>query len=234
MDTVPKEFPAQASKQTALPGEGNRSFSENVTGKEQIENLSKALNAAGKDKTEETKGEARIGEEVLLRGRKLHNESAVSPKATASRGLPGYLLNQVSRQIIRLRNAGGNELTLQLKPPHLGRMKLNIEQTAGGIKVGIIVESAVAKDMLLANTNDLKASLADQGLRLDKIDVESQADFGQSMAQAGRGFGRSANQKGRWVGRNQADTGSDSDTEAPTVNEADLQGVDSGRLNLVA
>jgi flagellar hook-length control protein FliK len=190
------------------------------------------LNGAGRDETRSTLEDPRIGTEGLVREMKAGNEAASFGKTASGRNLPGYLLEQVSRQIIRLRNAGENEMALQLKPPHLGRMKLNIEHTSGGIKVGIVVESAAARDMLLSNSHDLKTALADQGLRLDKIDVEAQADFGQSMAQAGRGFDQSGGRKGRWGQQGRQEGGDIS--ENPAATGADTGRGESGRLDLVA
>jgi flagellar hook-length control protein FliK len=190
------------------------------------------LNAAGRDKRHGTLDDPRIGTESLVREMKAGNETAVFTKTGAGRNLPGYLLEQVSRQIVRLRNAGESDMTLQLKPPHLGRIQLNIEQTSGGIKVGIVVESAAARDMLLANSHDLKMTLADQGLRLDKIDVEAQADFGQSMAQAGRGFDQSGGRKGRWG--DQGRQGGGNASENPLAAEAATGRGGAGRLDLVA
>ena len=123
-------------------------------------------------------------------------------------------------------------MTLQLKPPDLGRMKLTMEHTASGMKVGIVVENAAAKDMLLANTGDLKTALADQGLRLDRIDVETRSDFGQSMDRAGREFGRSGQQKGWRAGRNPGNGGGTSDATPGTGTVA--RQLEAGRLDLVA
>jgi flagellar hook-length control protein FliK len=222
----------QSTREAAVTERGAGSFSENAADRKQSERISQSLNAGSKDKTNQSTDDVRLDAESIVRGTKPVAETVVQARANANRTLPGYLIHQVSRQIFRLRNAGENEMTLQLKPPHLGRMKLTIEHTAGGMKVGIIVESAAARDMLLANTGDLKTALADQGLRLDKIDVEAQTDFGQSMTQAGRGFGQSGNQKGRWAARNQNGLAPVSATE-PGVETA-ARPVDSGRLDLVA
>ncbi len=222
----------QVFRPSILPGEGDRSFSENTAAREQAERLSQVLNAAGKNKTNKSTDDARFSMENVVREAKSGEGTAPAAKAMANRSLPGYLLNQVSRQILQLRRAGENEMTLQLKPPDLGRMKLTMEHTVGGMKVGIIVENAAAKDMLLANTGDLKTALADQGLRLDRIDVEARADFGQSMDQAGREFGRSGPQKGWRAGRNPGNGGGASDASPGTGTVA--RKVEAGRLDLVA
>lgn len=223
---------AQATKQTATTEGVQRQMSSNSTPADSADKLSEALNAAGKDRTNKAPEETNLNMESLVRGARTGDEAASSGKEAASRNLPGYLLNQVSRQIVRLRNAGESELTLQLKPPHLGRMKLNVEHGTGGIRVGIVVESVAAKDMLLANSHDLKAALADQGLRLDRIDVETQTDFDQSMAQADREFGQPGGRRGRWTDGSRTDEGNVSDS--PAENNTDTGGAASGRLDLVA
>lgn len=223
---------ALPSRQTMSAGGGQRQVSSSPSGGDPAEKLSETLSAGGRGKTDKTTEDPGPGTEGYVREMKAGDEAASFGKPTASRSLPGYLLNQVSRQIVRLRNAGQNELTLQLKPPHLGRMKLNVENTAGGIRVGIVVESTAARDLLLANSHDLKAALAEQGVRLERIDVEARADFGQSMAQTDGGFGQTRGQRGRWPARSRADAGGISESPAGTRNGVGR--VDSGRLDLVA
>ncbi len=221
-------------KQAVSTEGGNRQSPEYSTGKDPAGKFLDVLNASDKPQASRTADASGLAAEGVGGQPKTGSQTAALDSTASNRELPGYLLNQVSRQIIRLRNAGKNDITLQLKPPHLGRMKLQIEHTAGGIKVGIVVESHAAKDMLLAHSQDLKTSLAHQGLRLDRIDVEANADFNQSMAHAGREFNQSGGQKGRWSGRARGETGGIS--EIPDVSGASpsLAGVDPGRLDLVA
>jgi flagellar hook-length control protein FliK len=110
-----------------------------------------------------------------------------SPDRPAGRVFPQYLLDQVSRQILRSRLANESDIQIQLNPPSLGRLKMSIENTAEGLKVSIIAESQSARDMLMSNSGDLKTALMDQGVRLEKINVEIQADFNQTMADTRQG-----------------------------------------------
>jgi flagellar hook-length control protein FliK len=220
-----------ATRQASPGGDTGGNTAENSSGKDEAAKFMDSLASAGKQKVKNTTEQNLSAADGFMKAVKSAEEVSGSVKTPANRTLPGYLLDQVSRQIVKLRVAGENEITLQLKPPHLGRMKLSIEQTSGGMKVGIVVESAAAKEMLLSNTGELKAALGDQGLRLDKIDVETQGDFGRSMAQAGREFGQSAGQSGRQTGRGMSGS-------APIQEELDLseaiRAVDAGRLDLVA
>ncbi len=151
-------------------------------------------------------------------------------KTASARTLPGYLLDQVSRQIVRLRQTNQSEMTLQLKPPHLGRMKLSIEHTDTGLKVSMIVEQAAAKDMLLSQSNDLKAALMEQGLRLDKMDVETQANFDRSMAQAQQDSGQSGG-RGKRRFKEMPETSTENTL---SENEQGIAIRNDGLLNLVA
>jgi hypothetical protein len=220
-----------ATRQASSGGDSGGNAAENFSGKGEAAKLMDALAAAGKDRGKKRAEQNLPATDGFLRAAKSADKVVSSVKMQTGRTLPGYLLDQVSRQIVKLRTAGENEITLQLKPPHLGRMKLNVEHTSGGIKVGIVVESAAAKEMLLSHTSDLKAALGDQGLRLDKIDVETQSDFGRSMAQADREFGRSGGKNSRQTGHGTIGGGFTSDK---TARVETIRGVDGGRLDLVA
>jgi flagellar hook-length control protein FliK len=228
---APEHTILAASRPLSTGGDTGRQSMENSTGKEESSKFMDHLVSAGKLKGKKTSEQRLPATDNFIKAIKTADGVSVSVKASETRTLPGYLLDQVSRQIVRLRTAGENEITLQLKPPHLGRMKLNVEHTSGGIKVGIVVESATAKEMLLSHTNELKAALGDQGLRLDKIDVGIQNDFGRSMAQADRDFSRSGGQSGRQNDRDVLDSHL---TPEELVRPETIRNVEAGRLNLVA
>jgi flagellar hook-length control protein FliK len=225
---------SDASRQAAMSSDADSQFSQNSSEKQAMDRFSDILNSAGREKLDSASNESGIGADSFIRDLKAGGESVAMARSDTGRNLPNYLLNQVSRQIVQMKNAGDNDITLQLKPPHLGRMKLNIEHVSGGgMRVGIVVESAAARDMLLAHSNELKASLADQGLRLDRIDVEAQADFGQSMSHADKGFERFGNGKRRWAGTPGGDVDIGS-AEAAVEFGAMSSVSESGRLDLVA
>ena len=190
-----------------------------------------ALAAAGKGRgAQGAEDQTLVQFEGVLRHAK-GLETASAPAVQTPRSLPNYLLDQVSRQIVKMKDDGESDITLQLKPPHLGKMSLSIEQTAGGLKVGIVVESSAAKDLLLANSGDLKAALGDQGIRLDKIDVQTQGDFSRSMAQSGQDFLQSGERKGGWGASRQGTGPGESEVPEPLMNILETT---SRRLDLVA
>jgi hypothetical protein len=105
-------------------------------------------------------------------------------KIAGGKTLPAYVMDQVGRQILNSLKSGSNEVKLQLKPPSLGRLKLTIENSGDGFKVRIFTEQRATKEMLLSHAGEIKSSLADQGLRIEKIDVQISNNFDQSMTNA--------------------------------------------------
>lgn len=101
--------------------------------------------------------------------------------------IPAYVVNQVSRQIASSLGRGENHITIQLKPPHLGsvRIDMNIENSV--LRVEMLTEHSSARDILISHIQELKESLIQQGVKLDRVDVQVSYNFGQSMAQARRG-----------------------------------------------
>lgn len=115
--------------------------------------------------------------------------------SSAEKTLPSYVSEQVTRQISRAVKMGASEMTFQIKPPDLGRVQLSIETTHEGMKIRIVTEQHASRDMLLSQVQDMKAVLADQGIKLDKIDVDVSGNFGQSMAQARQEAGQSGKER---------------------------------------
>ena len=104
-------------------------------------------------------------------------------KATLN-NLPNYVMNQVGKSVVRAINQGENTLNLQLKPPELGRLFMTIDNVGNSMKVSIITENHVAKDILTSNMGELKTVLANAGISLEKFDVDMDSNFRQSMADA--------------------------------------------------
>ena len=126
--------------------------------------------------------------------------------------LPTYLLDQVGRQIARSILRGEKVLRFQLKPPDLGFMKVEMDIKDNVLRLGMITENSTVKDMLLSHVHELREALVQQGVKLEKVDIQIHYDFGQSLAHSKGGL-----KEGR--GRGQDIKGSpfpgDVDTEDP-------------------
>ncbi len=103
--------------------------------------------------------------------------------------LPSYVTNQVVRSLVRSVYRGDNELRLQLKPPELGRLVMKIDNLGDSLKVSIVTENHVARDIIASHENSLKAALAGSGISIETFDVSMGSNFSQSMADTGSNAG---------------------------------------------
>lgn len=102
--------------------------------------------------------------------------------------LPGYLMDQIGKQISRSLLRGDRIIRLQLKPPELGMVKIKMDIKDHTLKLGMITEHSSVKELLLSNIHELKAALVQQGLRLERLDVQINYNFGQTPANSKEGM----------------------------------------------
>ncbi len=95
---------------------------------------------------------------------------------------PSYLINQVGKQIARSVLRGDRVIRLQLNPPELGVMKIEVDMKDNILKLGMITENSSVKELLLSNVHELREALAQQGVKLEKLDIQISYDFGQGLA----------------------------------------------------
>ncbi len=100
------------------------------------------------------------------------------------RSLPMYVVSQVSRQIGRSLMRGEDNIRLRLKPPHLGTVKLAMGMKGNVLQLNVVAESQATRELLLSHVQELKQSLIEQDIRLDKMDVHVSYQFGESMKDA--------------------------------------------------
>jgi len=80
-----------------------------------------------------------------------------------------------SRALLHKTQQGGGSMRLQLEPPELGHMKLEIQVSKEGVKAEAIVENGLVRQALLDNLPQLRQVLADKGLDLQRFDVFQQS-----------------------------------------------------------
>lgn len=119
-----------------------------------------------------------VSEENIVSGIKGKTVMSVSGK-TDEKPMPSYLLNQVTKQISRSVKMGDKDVEFTIKPPHLGRVRLGLENSVNGLKVSILAENKITKDILLSNVADLKAVLLEIGVKLEKVEVLFASNFNQ-------------------------------------------------------
>lgn len=89
---------------------------------------------------------------------------------------------------------GRNQITISLKPAELGELKINVSMVDQRLKVEIVAENRMVKDVLMGNLDSLKETLLKQNLTMDKFDVQTGV---------GHGFNQSFGDE-KWVPRNQS------------------------------
>jgi len=74
-------------------------------------------------------------------------------------------------------------MAVQLNPPHLGSLKVNILVQGATVVANMVAESEGARSLILAHSPQLSADLAEQGFELKGLDVSVSAGFDESLEQ---------------------------------------------------
>jgi len=81
------------------------------------------------------------------------------------------LLGRVARAFAVAQQRDG-EIQLRLSPPELGSLKLTIQMQEGGLVARLETETTSAKTALIDNLPALRERLAEQGVRIERFDVD--------------------------------------------------------------
>jgi len=103
-----------------------------------------------------------------------------------ARPFPLHVINQVGRQMAFAIRRGENQVRIQLKPPDLGSIQLDMVMKDHVLKVAMITEHHAVKELLISHVQELREALVEQGVELQKIDINIDHHFGQSLANAQR------------------------------------------------
>jgi flagellar hook-length control protein FliK len=102
--------------------------------------------------------------------------------------LPTYLVDQVGRQLSRALLRGDRVIRLRLKPPELGSVKIEMDMKEGVLRLEMIAENITVKELLLSNVHELRNALAEQGVKIEGLDVQVGHDFNHSLADSKEGL----------------------------------------------
>ncbi|MBU1161613.1 MAG: flagellar hook-length control protein FliK [Proteobacteria bacterium] len=95
--------------------------------------------------------------------------------------LPASLVDQVGKQISRSILRGDQVVTLQLKPSGLGTVRIKMDIKDHTLRLSMTAEHHSVKELLLNNVHELKEALVQHGVKLEKVDVQINSNFGQSL-----------------------------------------------------
>ena len=83
---------------------------------------------------------------------------------------PAQIIEQVA-YALQVSHTGGQEMQLQLSPPDLGSLQINVSVHDGVLSVRLEAQSPTTQQILVDNLSQLKNSLTQQGVAFDRIDV---------------------------------------------------------------
>jgi flagellar hook-length control protein FliK len=155
--------------------------------------------------------------------------NAATRVAAAQKTLPTYVMRQVSDQIAQMARNNQTQLRLALKPPELGELTIKLSLREGVLKATLLADSSSAKHTLEAGLSELKQQLAQQGLKLERMEVVVSPDAERREANGGEQGSGGNRQKGSSGGAAEVEM------DDEEINPAML-GLDSGsgRVNVFA
>lgn len=107
-------------------------------------------------------------------------------------------LGEVLRSTFRLNASGeGTQIKVNIFPEHLGHLDIRITELNGKIAAQIFTSSLVAKEALDLQVNQLRNSLLQQGITIEKIEITQQhssQSFGQQHAHPDQRFSQQQKQ----------------------------------------
>ncbi len=107
----------------------------------------------------------------------------------AGKELAPGLLKQVQSQLHRMVLRGREQITLHLHPDVLGKLKMNLSLQNHHLVAEVTADSSMTREILTSHVHTLKAALLDQGIRLERFDVQLQDHSAEGgYRQAGHAF----------------------------------------------
>ena len=118
-----------------------------------------------------------------------------SGSSPLSRFQQNKLVQRVLKGLEQLSNGGG-QVKLRLHPPELGTLQMTLKIEANVMSAHLEVENSLAKEALMNNLQSLRDRLSDQGMSIDRFEVEVRTDS-QSGANSSSGESASNRQSRR-------------------------------------
>lgn len=81
------------------------------------------------------------------------------------------ILNQVSEKINYTLGKGESRVTIQLNPPALGQVNVNLSMKNNQLQAIIVADSVQVKNILESNMNQLRVALEGNNIEIDKVSV---------------------------------------------------------------
>ncbi|MFW5731246.1 MAG: flagellar hook-length control protein FliK [Desulfonatronovibrionaceae bacterium] len=161
---------------------GQESAGQNTEGKSRENSWETLLNRISSSDKGEGKAEAFGEARAAQSAEAARQKAAVQQKEFISR----QILEQIQNGMFKKLNNGRHQLTLQLDPPSLGRIGVILQVQDKEVRALIRPSSSEVAQVVQENMARLKASLEQQGLRVSKIEVQTQTHENHGQAWQGQ------------------------------------------------
>lgn len=185
---------SNASDQAKAAASQNAAFNKTAEAETQAQNA--ARNAAAKNGVQQTVTQVKpganpeFGQNTANNGQSKAdqiNAAQMKEKPAAPRqAFERAIMDQVVRKVrVAVRPNGPSTMSIRLDPPHLGKVDMRVKVQDNVVKAILVVESREVRSVIESNMDSLKASLNNQGLKVDQINVTTSGEQGQNQRFAG-------------------------------------------------
>ncbi len=144
----------------------------------------------------------------------LHQSTAASALADRYE-----LMQQLGERIRLMHSSARREIEMQLKPAHLGKITIQLQQEAQHFNLQILAESPLTKQLIEAHLQQLKEQFMQQGFDLQNVQVDLQ-DQSQTHQESNRGSSEHSAQQTQPLFSLEDPDSHDTDTDTQTASTA--------------
>ena len=120
---------------------------------------------------------------MLQGGQRLSEADPAQSNAAGDQPLSRQVAQQVERGLLSTLKDGGTRLDLQLHPQELGAITLTLTARNGEVSARIRSEKSETAEMVTRQLDTIRANLEQQGIKVDKIEVQLQSQQGDDGRQ---------------------------------------------------
>lgn len=120
---------------------------------------------------------------MLQGGQRLSEADPIQSNAAGDQPLSRQVAQQVERGLLSTLKDSGTRLDLQLHPQELGAITLTLTARNGEVSARIRSEKSETAEMVTRQLDTIRANLEQQGIKVDKIEVQLQSQQGDDGRQ---------------------------------------------------
>lgn len=105
-------------------------------------------------------------------------------RAQASHTDRGAVIAQVQRGLASMLRSGGGDMTIRLRPDHLGELKIRMHTEDGGVRASFETKTEGAREAIERGLVRLREQLESKGIRVDELRVDHREQSGAEERQS--------------------------------------------------